>query len=120
ERLPASPQQAVPGPTLTVRLLRILLAPVALVITLAATDPAKRKSIVLHWTRPARLAWRAFVARAVYVSRSLRRTPARAMRVGAALVRRAVVRPWRWARHRGKMALHAVLTWRKGEPDRVG
>ena len=31
-----------------------------------------------------------------------------------------VVRPLRWARHRAKLALHALLSWRKGEPDEVG
>jgi hypothetical protein len=35
-------------------------------------------------------------------------------------MRLLVVRPARWAIRRGKLALHAFLVWRKGEPDQVG
>jgi len=57
---------------------------------------------------------------------SVRYAPAQAgyviarKRKGVGTVRLLVVRPFLWARHRAKMALHAFLVWRKGETGETG
>ena len=99
--------------------LRLLLAPWALLATVLTTDRAKLRAMVLHWTRPARLAWRALVSRLIYTARFFKRLPGRAVRLTKAAIRLIAIRPALWLFHRGKLALHAFLVWRKGEPDQV-
>ena len=111
---------AVPSfATAGARLLRVFLAPVALVATVATMERAKLRGVVLHWTRPARLAFRALVSRLIYTARFFRRLPRLLLRVALLVVRRVFVMPAKWALNRGKMRLHAFLVWRKGEPDQV-
>ena len=57
------------------RALRAALVPAAVLATVMTMERAKLRSIVLHWTRPARLAFRAFVARLIYAGRFVRRLP---------------------------------------------
>jgi hypothetical protein len=101
------------------RALRATLVPAAIIATVVTMERAKLRSIVLHWTRPARLALRALVSRMIYVARFLRRLPGRLIRLALLVVRRLVIHPCRWLLHRSKMGIHAFLVWRKGEPDRV-
>lgn len=119
EAFAAGPPIEPEADRLGARLARIVLAPLAFVLTMAATDPVKRRAIILHWTRPARLALRRLVSRAIYAARLLRRLPVHGLRLIRGALRLLVVRPLRWVVHRGKMAVHALLTWRKGEPDEV-
>jgi hypothetical protein len=100
--------------------MRIVLAPVAVLLTLTTMDPVKRRAVILHWTRPARLIGRGIYSRLVYVARLVRRLPRLALRLAAGTVRLLVLRPARWARHRAKTALHAFLVWRKGETGETG
>ena len=93
--------------------------PVAVIAAMATMERAKLRAMVLHWTRPARLIGRALVARGIYAARFVRRLPVLMVRLLMAIVRRLVVRPLRWAKHRGKLAVHAFLVWRKGEPDQA-
>jgi hypothetical protein len=113
------PLAAVPPPAGAVAM-RIVLAPAAVVLTLTAMDPVKRRAVILHWTRPARLIARAAFGRLVYLARFVRRLPRLAFRLAMATARVLVVRPARWARHRAKTALHAFLVWRKGETGETG
>jgi hypothetical protein len=119
ERFSAGPKQPPDQPSLASRLLRLALVPAALAVTVMTMERAKLRSIVLHWTRPARLMLRAAVSRLIYVGRFIRRVPGLILRLGKALLRRLIVLPLRWLLHRSKMGLHAFLTWRKGEPDQV-
>ena len=98
---------------------RAALVPVAVVATVMTMERAKLRSIVLHWTRPPRLILRAIVARLIYAARFVRRLPGRAIRLAWLVLRHIVVNPYRWILHRGKMRIHALLVWRKGEPDQV-
>jgi hypothetical protein len=98
------------------QLLRAALVPVAVVATIATLERAKLRSIVLHWSRPARLALRAFASRCIYAARVVRRLPGRLVRLATAVVRRLVVLPSRGLLHRSKTRVHAFLVWRKGEP----
>ena len=98
---------------------RAALVPVAIVATVLTMERAKLRSIVLHWTRPPRLILRAIIARLIYAGRFVRRLPGRAIRFALLVGRRLVVHPYRWVLHRGKMGVHALLVWRKGEPDQV-
>jgi hypothetical protein len=41
------------------------------------------------------------------------------LRVAAQLFRRCIVKPVLFLVHRGKLAAHAFLVWRKGEADQV-
>jgi hypothetical protein len=100
-------------------LLRAALVPVAIAATVMTMERAKLRSIVLHWTRPGRLAFRAFVSRLIYAGRFVRRLPRQLLRLAAMVVRRVVVLPSRWVMNRTKMRVHAFLVWRKGEPDQV-
>ena len=111
-----APVAASPG----ARLARIALAPAAVVLTLTTMVPAKRRAVILHWTRPLRLVLRAMWGRLVQVARLVRRLPGRLLRLAVAVLRVLVLRPVRWARHRAKMALHAFLVWRKGETSETG
>jgi hypothetical protein len=97
----------------------MVLLPAAVVATVITMERQKLRSMVLHWTRPARLRLRGLTARLVYAARFLKRTPGLAMRLTGVAVRRVVVRPVRWGINRGKTGLHAFLVWRKGEPDQV-
>jgi hypothetical protein len=119
ERFAAGPPPHPQVPSFASRLLRLALVPAALTATIMTMERAKLRSIVLHWTRPARLMLRAAVSRVIYLGRFVRRLPGLCVRLGKALIRRLVVLPLRWLLHRSKMGLHAFLTWRKGEPDRV-
>ena len=100
--------------------MRLALAPVAVVLTLTTMDPVKRRAVILHWTRPARLLARGVFGRLVYLARLLRRLPRLAFRLVVATVRLLILRPARWTRHRAKMALHAFLVRRKGETGETG
>ena len=120
EDFAAAPPLAPVAPPAAARPLRIVLAPVAVVLTLVTMDPVKRRAVILHWTRPARLVARGLYSRLVYVVRLVRRLPRLALRLVAGAVRLLVVRPLRWARHGAKTALHAFLVWRKGETSETG
>ena len=120
-------EQFVAGPPLgpvvaspNVRIFRKVLAPAAFVLTITSTDRAKLKAIALQWSRPARLRFRALLSRMVYWWRMVRRLPGRVVRLARRMARVIVVRPARWAIHRARLAAHAFVTWRKGEPDEVG
>ncbi len=108
---PRTPYTASPG----VRLLRAVLAPAAVVATVATADAVKLRAIVRHWTRPARLAARAAVSRLIYALRFVRRLPRRGLRLALAAIRLLTIRPALWLRHRGKLALHAFLVSRHPE-----
>ena len=108
------PLAPVPAPAGALPM-RLLLGPLAVVLTLTMLDPVKRKSVILHWLRPFRLAARGVYSRLVYALRFLGRLPRLALRLVAGAVRQLVLRPVRWARHRARTALHAFLVWRKGE-----
>jgi hypothetical protein len=102
-----------------VRALRVMLVPLAVAATVATMERAKLRSIVLHWTRPSRLVLRAGVARLIYLARFFRRLPGRLFRVTLLVGRHALVLPARWLLHRSKMRVHALLVWRKGQPDQI-
>ena len=93
---------------------------VAVTLTLTTMDPVKRRAVILHWTRPTRLFVRGVIGRLVYLARLIRRLPRLGLRLAVGTVRLLVVRPFLWARHRAKMALHAFLVWRKGETGETG
>jgi hypothetical protein len=101
------------------RLLRAALVPVAVVATIMTMERAKLRSIVLHWTRPAPLAFRALVARLIYTWRFFRRLPGAALRLVKGAARRLLMAPAKGLMHRSKMRLHEYLVSRKGEPDQV-
>ena len=119
EALAARPRPSPRPVTLTARAIRVALAPLALVLMVAAVPTARRRSLLLHWTRPARLAFRAMVSRSIYAARFLRRLPVRAARTAIRLAKWILWRPLLWMRHRARLAVHAVSTWRKGTPDEV-
>ena len=101
------------------RLARVALAPLAFVLTFVATDPVKRRAILLHWTRPARLMLRALWSRAVYATRTLRRLPRRAVALAARAINVVLVRPIRLLVRSVKLLVHNWLTRRKGEPGQA-
>jgi hypothetical protein len=115
ERLASSaaltPAPASPG----ARALRAALVPAAVLATVMTMERAKLRSMVLHWTRPARLALRALVSRLIYAGRFVRRLPRAMVRVAAAVIRRVFITPTRWLMHRTKMRFHEFLVWRKGD-----
>jgi hypothetical protein len=113
ESFAAGPRLAPRPEPVHAAVLRFALAPLALGLMLVATDPIKRRAIVLHWTRPARLAWRGLLSRAVYATRTVRRLPVHLFRIAKGGVRMLLVRPFFWTLHRGKLAVHAFQTWRK-------
>jgi hypothetical protein len=115
ERLGSAPPRAAESSSAAVRALRAALVPAAILATVMTLERAKLRSIVLHWTRPARLAFRAFVSRLIYAARFLRRLPRLALRLAALVVRRLFILPSRWLMNRTKMRLHAFLVWRKGD-----
>jgi hypothetical protein len=119
EAIAAGPTLAPAGPSARIRLLRMVLLPAAVGATVVTMERQKLRSMVLHWTRPARLRFRGFMARMVYTARFLKRMPGLALRLTSVAIRRIVVRPVRWGINRGKTRLHAFLVWRKGEPDQV-
>ena len=119
ERFAAGPETPPPATPRVALALRPLLAPWALLATVLTTDRAKLRAMVLHWTRPARLAGRALISRLIYTARFFKRLPGRAVRLAKAAIRIVAIRPALWLVHRGKLALHAFLVWRKGEPDQV-
>jgi hypothetical protein len=120
EQCLAGPRAAPTSDRATARVARVFLAPVAFALTLFATDPVKRRAIVLHWTRPARLMARAWFSRLVYAWRWLRRLPSRVVMVARLIVVRGGVRPLRLGAHAVKMRVHAWLARRKGESGQVG
>ena len=120
ERFAASPSSHGPSlPSVIARLTRVSLVPAALAATIMTMERAKLRSIVLHWTRPARLMLRALVSRSIYAARFVRRLPGLLFRLAKTVARRVLIGPLRWAFSRGKMRVHAFLVWRKGEPDQV-
>jgi hypothetical protein len=119
EELVAAPTLQPYSPSVWTRLARAALVPIAVAATVATMERAKLRSIVLHSTRPARLAFRALVSRLIYVARFFRRVPGRLVRLAVLVIRRVIVLPARWVVHQSKMRVHAFLVWRKGEPDQV-
>jgi hypothetical protein len=119
ERFAAGPQLGPQAPSIVARLMRASLVPAAIVATVMTMERAKLRSIVLHWTRPARLMLRGLVSRLIYAARFVRRLPGLTLRGMKMALRRVLVLPSRWLLNRSKMGLHAFLTWRKGEPDQV-
>lgn len=119
ERLGADPLLIPAVPSLAARGLRAGLVPVAVLATVMTMERAKLRSIVLHWTRPARLALRALMSRLIYAGRFVRRLQRLMLRLALLVMRRLFVLPSRWLMNRTKMRLHAFLVWRKGEPDQV-
>lgn len=115
ERLAASAMSAPAIPSIAVRALRAALVPAAILATVMTMERAKLRSIVLHWTRPARLAFRAFVSRLIYAGRFIRRLPRLMVRLGITVIRRLFVLPARWLMNRTKVRLHEFLVWRKGD-----
>jgi hypothetical protein len=119
ERFVAQPRLTPNPATLWARALRVALAPIAVLLTIVTLERTKLRAVILHWTRPARLMVRALISKAIYVARFVRRLPRRVVRLVWLVLRFVIVRPVRWAWHRGKLALHTFLTWRKGAPDEV-
>ena len=119
EDLAAGPALAPPVLSAGAGLLRLALIPAAVVTTVITMERVKLRSMVLHWTRPARLSFRGLISRCIYTARFLRRVPRLAILILALGVRRLVIGPVRWAVHRGKLGLHAFLVWRKGQPDQA-
>jgi hypothetical protein len=119
ERFAAGPPLGPQAPSVIARLTRVSLVPAALAATIMTIERAKLRSIVLHWTRPARLMLRALVSRSIYAARFVRRLPGLTLRGLKMVLRRVLILPSRWLLNRSKMGLHALLTWRKGEPDQV-
>jgi hypothetical protein len=119
ERLGSQGHAARGSAGMLVRALRVMLVPLAVAATVATMERAKLRSIVLHWTRPSRLVLRAGVARLIYLARFFRRLPGRLFRVTLLVGRHALVLPARWLLHRSKMRVHALLVWRKGQPDQI-
>ena len=87
EALAALPAPAPRPATVAGRGIRIVLAPLALALMVLAVPAAKRRAIVLHWTRPARLAGRRLVSRSIYAARFLRRLPLVGIRAVLRLLR---------------------------------
>jgi len=116
ERLVAGPALALPSTSIGTRVLRLSLLPVAVVATVMTLERSKLRAMVLHWTRPARLAFRAVMSRLVYAARFIRRLPGLMLRLAKYGIRLVVIRPVFWTLNRGKMALHAVLVRRHGRP----
>ena len=119
EQLAVAPPLSRYTPSVTARVFRVALVPLAIAATVATMERAKLRSIILHWTRPPRLVLRAGVSRMIYVARFFRRLPGRLVRLAVLVVRRLVIAPCRWLLHRSKTRVHAFLVWRKGEPDQV-
>jgi hypothetical protein len=97
------------------RILRVVLAPVALAATLATMERARLRALALRWSRPVRLIARAAFTRTIYTYRFVRRLPGRVVRAAIFAGRYLLVRPLRWAVNRGKLKLHAFLVSRKGD-----
>jgi hypothetical protein len=129
ERFGAAAPIAATADSLSARMWRVALAPVAVVATLVTMERAKLRAIALRSTRPFRLIARAAFTRAIYSYRFVRRLPGRLVRASLSAGRYLLVRPVRWAVNRGKLQLHAFLVGRKGgaeappytssEPDQV-
>ena len=115
ERLAADAALAPATPSIGARALRGALVPAAVVATVMTMERAKLRSIVLHWTRPSRLACRALASRLIYAGRFARRLPRLVIRAVAIATRRGVILPARWVMNRTKIRLHAFLVWRKGD-----
>ena len=120
ERLAAGPALVPHVPSAGARLLRLALIPAAVVTTVLTMERVKLRSMILHWTRPARLALRRLVSRCIYAARFIRRLPRLAFQILLAGVKRLIVSPVRWLIHRCKRGLHAFLIWRSGQPDQTG
>jgi hypothetical protein len=119
ERFAALPPLAPQSPSALARMLRLALLPAAVTATIATMERSKLRAMVLHWTRPARLRYRALASQLIYAGRFIKRLPRWGFRVVHAVVRRFLLWPIRWTLNRGKMRLHAFLVWRKGQPDQV-
>ena len=119
ERFAAAPALTPHTASFAVRLLRAVLVSVAVVASVLTMERTKLRAMVLHWTRPARLAFQRLVSRGIDVTRFLRRLPRSVIQLLKVGVRRLIIGPLRWAVHRGKVGLHAFLVWRKGQPGQV-
>jgi hypothetical protein len=115
ERLAASAASIPATASIAARAVRAALVPAAVLATVMTMERAKLRSIVLHWTRPARLMLRALVSRLIYAGRFVRRLPRLMLRLAAAVIRRLFVLPARWLMNRTKVRLHEFLVWRKGD-----
>ena len=104
---------------LPVRLARVALAPLAFVLTFAATDPMKRRAILAHWTRPARLKLRSLWSRAIYATRTLRRLPRRVLSFAARAIHAVLIRPIRTMVRTVSQLARNWLIRRKGEPEKA-
>jgi hypothetical protein len=114
ERFAAAPALAPRRASAGARALRAALVPLAVLATVLTMERAKLRSIVLHWTRPARLMLRALMSRLVYAWRFVRRLPGVTLRLAKTAVRYVVVLPTKWLMHRAKTRVHTFLVWRKG------
>jgi hypothetical protein len=119
ERLVAGPRILPHTLPMGMRLLRAVLVPAAVTVTVLTTDRVKLRSMVLHWTRPMRLACRAGGSQLIYAYRFIRRIPGLLLRLAKTGVRRVAIGPLFWTVNRAKMCLHAFLIWRKGQTDEV-
>jgi hypothetical protein len=119
ERYAASAPLVPEADRTSARLARILLAPLAFVLMFVATDSVKRRAIILHWTRPARLRLRGWWSRAIYATRVLRRVPRRALALAARGFSFVIVRPCRLLLRGARLRVHNWLTRDKGEPDQA-
>ncbi|HKE87872.1 MAG TPA: hypothetical protein VKB50_29155 [Vicinamibacterales bacterium] len=117
ERYVAGPPVTPAAPSLSARAVRVVLAPVAMIFTLWMLEPAKRRAVILHWIRPARLMMRGVISRAVYGARVVRRMPRRVLSFAWAGIRLLMIRPARWTLHRAKRAIGSMLASRSDEPD---
>jgi hypothetical protein len=120
ERYVASAPLVPEAERTSARLARVVLAPLAFVLMFVATDAVKRRAIVLHWTRPARLRLRGWWSRGIYATRTVRRAPRRALALAARGVSFVIVRPCRLLVRSVRLLLHNWLTRGKGEPDQAG
>ena len=119
EHLAAGPPLVPYAPRAGARLLRFVLIPAAVITSVLTMERVKLRSMILHWTRPARLALRRLVSRCIYATRFVRRLPRLAFRILLAGGKHMLVNPVRWLIHRGKRGLHAFLVWRSGQPDQT-
>ena len=69
EAIAAAPALGATAPSARIRLLRMVLLPAAVGATVMTMERQKLRSMVLHWTRPARLRLRGLMARLVYTAR---------------------------------------------------
>lgn len=112
--LETAAQKLTPQPTAVhAHVARPVLAPVAVIATLTTMERAKLRAVMLHWTRPTRLALRGLVSRSIYAGRFVRRLPRRGARLAMSAVRVIAIDPLRWAKRQAKTRIHTYLVARK-------